>query len=83
MDKMQRFTLADGSPLTRPESFVLRQVAKGETADLKQEFGEAGADRRLRPRFLEELLTGEVQVQQICGWMLITIGLAAVYTRLK
>ncbi len=36
-------------------------MAKGEIADLKQEFGEAEADRRLRARFLEELLTGELQ----------------------
>ena len=54
-------TLADGSPLTRQEQFVLRQVATGEIADLKKEFGEAEADRRLRARFLEELLTGELQ----------------------
>ena len=57
----QQFTLADGSPLTRQESFALRQVAKGEIADLKKEFGEAEADRRLRARFLEELLTGEIK----------------------
>ena len=57
----QLFTLSDGSPLTRQENFVLRQVAKGEIADLKQEFGEAEADRRLRARFLEELLTGIMQ----------------------
>ena len=43
----QQFTLSDGSPLTRQESFVLRQVAAGEIADLKQEFGEAEEDRRL------------------------------------
>ena len=53
-------TLSDGSILTRQEQFVLRQVAKGEIADLKQEFGEAEEDRRLRARFLEELLTGEL-----------------------
>ncbi len=51
-------TLSDGSILTRQEQFVLQQVAKGEIADLKQEFGEAESDRRLRARFLEELLTG-------------------------
>ncbi len=54
-------TLSDGSILTRQEQFVLRQVANGEIADLKQEFGEAEADRRLRARFLEELLTGELK----------------------
>ena len=53
-------TLSDGSILTRQEQFVLRQVAKGEIADLKQEFGEAEEDRRLRARFLEELLTGDL-----------------------
>ena len=60
MNPKRQFTLSDGSPLTRQESFVLRQVAEGEIADLKQEFGEAEADRRLRARFLEELLTGEL-----------------------
>jgi hypothetical protein len=61
MPPKQQFTLADGAPLTRQESFVLRQVAAGEIADLKQQFGEAEADRRLRARFLEELLTGELK----------------------
>ena len=56
----QWLTLSDGSILTRQEQFVLRQVAEGEIADLKQEFGEAEEDRRLRARFLEELLTGEL-----------------------
>jgi len=83
MRPKQQFTLSDGSPLTRQEQFVLRQVAAGEIADLKKEFGEAEAERRLRARFLEELLKGELQVQKICGWILIPIGLAAVYTRLK
>jgi hypothetical protein len=54
-------TLADGSPLTRQESFVLKQVAAGDIADLKKEFGEVEEDRRLRARFLEELLTGELK----------------------
>ena len=53
-------TLSDGSILTRQEQFVLRQVAAGEIADLKQEFGEAEEDHRLRARFLEELLTGDL-----------------------
>ena len=53
-------TLSDGSPLTRQEQYVLRQVAAGEIADLKQEFGEAEADRRLRARFLAELLNHEL-----------------------
>lgn len=54
-------TLTDGSILTRQEQFVLRQVAAGEIADLKQQFGEAEEARRLRARFLEELLTGELK----------------------
>jgi hypothetical protein len=53
-------TLSDGAILTRQEQFVLRQVAKGESADLKQEFGEAEEDRCLRAQFLEKLLTGEL-----------------------
>ncbi len=61
MPPKQWLTLSDGSILTRQEQFVLRQVAAGEIADLKQEFGEAEEDRRLRARFLEELLTGELQ----------------------
>ena len=61
MPANQWLTLSDGSILTRQEQFVLRQVADGEIADLKQEFGEAEEDRRLRARFLEELLTGELQ----------------------
>lgn len=65
MRPKQLFTLTDGSPLTRQESFVLRQVAKGEIADLKQEFGEAEEGRRLRARFLEELLTGELKGVEI------------------
>ena len=60
MRPRQWLTLSDGSILTRQEQFVLRQVAAGEIADLKQEFGEAEEDRRLRARFLEELLTGEL-----------------------
>ncbi len=58
MPPKQWLTLSDGSILTRQEQFVLGRVANGETADLKQEFGEAEADRRLRARFLEELLRG-------------------------
>lgn len=54
-------TLSDGSILTRQEQFVLRQVAAGEVADLKQEFSEVQADRGLRARFLEELLTGQLK----------------------
>ncbi len=50
------FILSDGSPLTRQEIFVLRRVAAGEVADLKRKFGEAEENRRLRARFLEELL---------------------------
>ncbi|MCL4501200.1 MAG: pentapeptide repeat-containing protein, partial [Deltaproteobacteria bacterium] len=56
----QWLTLSDGSILTRQEQYVLRQVAAGEIADLKKAFGEAEADRRLRGRFLEELLSGEL-----------------------
>jgi uncharacterized protein YjbI with pentapeptide repeats len=52
------FTLIDGSALTPQEHFVLKQVAEGEEADLKQEFGGAEEGRRLRARFLEELLFG-------------------------
>ena len=59
MTPRQWLTLSDGSIFTRREQFVLRQVANGEIADLKQEFGEAEADHRLRARFLEELLRGE------------------------
>ncbi|MFI5330198.1 MAG: hypothetical protein ACHQ2F_04070 [Desulfobaccales bacterium] len=61
MTPKQWLTLSDGSILTRQEQFVVRQVAAGEIADLKQEFGEAEVDRRLRARFLEELLTGELK----------------------
>ncbi len=50
--------LADGSPLTPQENFVLRQVAQGEIADLEQEFGDAEENRQLRARFLEDLLSG-------------------------
>jgi len=39
----------------------LRQVAKGEIADLKAQFGEAEENRHLRARFLEELLTGSLE----------------------
>ncbi len=60
MPSTQWLTLSDGSILTRQEQFVLKQVKAGEIADLKQEFGEAEADRRLRARFLEELLRGEL-----------------------
>jgi hypothetical protein len=65
MTPKQWLTLSDGSILTRQEQFVLRQVAAGEIADLKQEFGEAEEDRRLRARFLEELLTGELKVVRV------------------
>ena len=61
MPPKQWLTLSDGSILTRQEQFVLRQVANGEIADLKQEFGVVEEDRRLRARFLEELLTGALQ----------------------
>lgn len=51
-------TLSDGSPLTPQEQFVLEQAGAGEVADLQEKFGTAEEDRRLRARFLEELLTG-------------------------
>ncbi len=54
------FTLSDGSPLTPQEQFVLKQAAAGEIADLKEEFGGAEEERRLRARFLEELLAGDL-----------------------
>jgi uncharacterized protein YjbI with pentapeptide repeats len=54
------FTLSDGSPLTPQEQFVLKQAAAGEIADLKEKFGDAEENRRLRARFLEELLTGDL-----------------------
>jgi hypothetical protein len=54
------FTLSDGSPLTPQEQFVLKQAAAGEIADLEQEFGGAEEERRLRARFLEELLSGDL-----------------------
>lgn len=60
MRPSQWLNLSDGSILSRQEQFVLRQVAKGEIADLKEEFGETEEERRLRARFLEELLTGEL-----------------------
>ena len=40
-------------------------MAAGEIADLKKEFGEAEEERRLRARFLEELLTGELKGVEI------------------
>lgn len=58
-------TLSDGSILTRQEQFVLRQVAAGKIADLKQHFGEAEEDRCLRGRFLEELLGGKLPVVKV------------------
>jgi uncharacterized protein YjbI with pentapeptide repeats len=54
------YTLSDGSPLSAPEHFVLKQAAAGEIADLQQEFGDVEDKRRLRARFLEELLTGDL-----------------------
>ena len=54
------FTLSDGSPLTPQEQFVLKQAASGEIADLKEKFGGAEEERRLRARFLEELLSGDL-----------------------
>ncbi len=65
MRPMRRFALSDGSSLTRQERFVLKHVVAGTIADLKQEFGEAEADRRLRARFLEELLTGGLKRVEI------------------
>lgn len=60
MAARQSFTLQDGSPLTPQEEFVLKQAASGKIADLKEEFGAAEEGRRLRARFLEELLTGDL-----------------------
>jgi hypothetical protein len=48
----------DGTDLTAQEEYVLDQVQAGEIADLKARFGEAEENRRLRGRFLEELLSG-------------------------
>jgi len=48
----------DGADLTAQEEYVLDQVQAGEVADLEARFGEAEENRRLRARFLEELLTG-------------------------
>ncbi|MGP8051135.1 MAG: hypothetical protein ACLPYB_11060 [Desulfobaccales bacterium] len=52
--------LSDGSLLTAPEHFVLKQAAAGEIADLQQEFGGGEEERRLRAGFLEELLCGDL-----------------------
>ena len=54
------FTLSDGSPLTPQEHFVLEMVAAGEIADMEEEFGDVEEERRLRARFLEELLSGDL-----------------------
>jgi hypothetical protein len=51
----------DGGDLTAQEEYVLDQVKAGELADLKEQFGEAEENRRLRARFLEELLTGGLE----------------------
>ncbi len=65
MRLMHRFTLSDGSSLTRQERFVLKHLVAGTIADLKQEFGEAETDRQLRAKFLEELLTGGLKGVEI------------------
>jgi len=65
MDPKTEIKLSDGSPLTPQEQFVLKQAAAGEIADLEQEFGGAEEGRRLRARFLEELLTGDLPGAQI------------------
>jgi hypothetical protein len=49
--------------LSEHERYVLQQVAKGEWADLKEQFGEKEDDRKLSARFLEDLLTGELKVK--------------------
>ncbi|MFA5111173.1 MAG: pentapeptide repeat-containing protein [Desulfobaccales bacterium] len=65
MGSVHKVYLNDGSPLTRQEKYVLRQVTAGEIADLRKAFGEAEADRRLRARFLSELLPGGLQGVEI------------------
>ena len=51
----------DGTDLMAQEEYVLDQVQAGEIADLMARFGEAEEKRRLRARFLEELLTGGLE----------------------
>jgi uncharacterized protein YjbI with pentapeptide repeats len=53
---------AAGRGLTRQESYVLRQAAAGEFADLKAQFGEGAENRQLSARFLTDLLTGTYKV---------------------
>jgi uncharacterized protein YjbI with pentapeptide repeats len=65
MPSNSRFALSDGSPLTRQEHFVLEQAAAGEIADLEKAFGGGEEERRLRARFLEELLSGDLPGVQI------------------
>ena len=43
------------------EQWVLERLEQGEIADLKEKFGEAGEDRRLSARFLEDLFTNEIE----------------------
>ena len=50
----------DGTPLTAQEKFVLEKAAIGDIADLKKQFGDNEAERRLRARFLEALLTDAI-----------------------
>lgn len=48
----------DDEPLTDQGKWVLEQVEKGESADLKAKFGEAEEKRPLRAKFLVALLNG-------------------------
>jgi len=51
----------EGADLTEQEEYVLEQVETGKIADLKEKFGEAEENRRLRAKFLEELLTNGLE----------------------
>ncbi len=53
--------IIDGQPLTDQEKFVLEQIEAGRIADLKDKFGEKEEDRQVRARFLEELLTDNLE----------------------
>jgi hypothetical protein len=55
---------AAGQSLTPQENYVLQQVAAGQEADLKKQFGEKEDDRHLSARFLEDLLTGPYKVHR-------------------
>lgn len=47
--------------LTPQEQWVLDQLEKGEIADLKKQFGEEEENRGLRAKFIEALLTDEIE----------------------